>query len=100
MAVEKALRMKGKSLKQFNGVIAMGSTSAMKEGVKAGLGLAFLSKKAVEEELKQGLFSRIHVEEIDPISRQFYIVSHRGRTLSPIGMEFLRFLHRNRAEMI
>ena len=100
MAVEKALRKKGKSLKQFNVVMEMGSTSSMKEGVKAGLGLAFISKRAVEEELKQGLFSRIHVEGIDPISRQLYIVSHRGRTLSPIGMEFLRFLHRNRVEMI
>jgi DNA-binding transcriptional LysR family regulator len=100
MAVEKALRKKGMSLKQFNVVMEMGSTSAVKEGVKAGLGLAFISKRAVEEELEQGLFSRIHIEEIDPISRQFYIVSHRGRTLSPIGMEFLRFLHRSRVEMI
>jgi len=100
MAVEKGLRKKGKSLKQFNVVMEMGSTSSVKEGVKAGLGLAFTSKRAVEEELKQGLFSRIHVEGIDPISRQLYIVSHQGRTLSPIGMEFLRFLHRNRVEMI
>jgi DNA-binding transcriptional LysR family regulator len=100
MAVEKALRKKGKSLKQFNVVMEMGSTSSMKEGVKAGLGLAFISKRAVEEELNQGLLSRIYVEGIDPISRQFYVVSHRGRTLSPIGMEFLRFLRRNRVEMI
>jgi DNA-binding transcriptional LysR family regulator len=100
MAAEKALRKKGKSLKQFNGVMEMGSTSSVKEGVKAGLGLAFISKRAVEEELNQDLLSRIYVEGIDPISRQLYIVSHRGRTLSPIGMEFLRFLHRNRAEMI
>ncbi len=99
MAVEKALRTKGKSLKQFNGVIEMGSTSAMKEGVKAGLGLAFISKRAVEGELKEGLFSRINIEEIGPISRQLFIVFHRGRTLSPIGMEFLRFLRRNRREM-
>jgi DNA-binding transcriptional LysR family regulator len=100
MAVEKGLRKKGMSLKQFNVVMEMGSTSAVKEGVKAGLGLAFISKRAVEEELERGLFSRIHIEEIDPISRQLYIVSHRGRTLSPIGMEFLRFLHRSRVEMI
>ncbi|MFB3885768.1 MAG: selenium metabolism-associated LysR family transcriptional regulator [Thermodesulfobacteriota bacterium] len=100
MAVEKELRKKGQSLKQFNIVMEMGSTSAMKEGVKAGLGLAFISKRAVEEELRQGLFSRIHVEEIDPISRQIYIVSHCGRTPSPIAMEFLRFLHGNRTERV
>ncbi|MGB9628972.1 MAG: selenium metabolism-associated LysR family transcriptional regulator, partial [Thermodesulfobacteriota bacterium] len=52
MAVEKALRKRGLSLKQFNVVMEMGSTSSVKEGVKAGLGMAFVSKKAVTEELK------------------------------------------------
>ena len=92
MAVEKALRKKGNSLKQFNVVMEMGSTSSVKEGVKAKLGLAFISRQAIEEELNQGLLSRIGVEGIDTISRQIYIVFHKGRTLSPIVMEFLRFL--------
>jgi DNA-binding transcriptional LysR family regulator len=92
MAVEKALRMKGKSLKQFNGVIEMGSTSAMKEGVKAGLGFAFISKQAVEEELNRGNLSQIEVEGIEPILRQIYLVFHRGKTLSPMGIKFLQYL--------
>jgi len=96
MAVEKALRRKGKSLKQFNVVMKMGSTSSVKEGVKAKLGLAFISGRATEDELKRGLFSRIDVEGIGAISRQIYIVFHRGRTLSPIGTEFLRFLKRQK----
>jgi DNA-binding transcriptional LysR family regulator len=98
IAVEKALRKKGKSLKQFNVAMEMGSTSSVKEGVKAKLGLAFISRRATEEELNQGLFSRIDVEGIEPISRQIYIVSHRGRTLSPIGMEFHRFLKRKKED--
>ena len=96
MAVERALKRKGKSLKQFNVVMEMGSTSSVKEGVKAKLGLAFISKRAVEEELNQNLLSRINVEGIEPISRQIYIVSHRGRTFSPIGMEFLQFLKKKK----
>jgi len=96
IAVEKALRKKGKSLKQFNVVMEMGSTSSVKEGVKAKLGLAFISKRATEEEVSQGFLSQIDVEGIEPISRQIYIVSHPGRTLSPIGMEFLRFLKRKK----
>ena len=98
MAVEKILRKKGKNLKQFNVAMEMGSTSSVKEGVKAGLGLAFISKIAVEEELNEGLLSQIDVEGIEPISRQIYIVSHRGTTLSPIGLEFLRFLRRKRGD--
>jgi DNA-binding transcriptional LysR family regulator len=96
IASEKALRKKGKSLKQFNVVMEMGSTSSVKEGVKARLGLAFISQRATEEEVRQGLLSRIDVEGIDPISRQIYIVSHRGKTLSPFSVEFLRFLKREK----
>ena len=96
MAVEKALRRKGKSLKQFNVVMEMGSTSSVKEGVRAKLGLAFISGRATEGEILQGSFSRIDVEGFEFISRQIYIVSHRRRTLSPMGMEFLRFLKRKK----
>jgi len=98
MAVENALRKRGKNLKQFRVAIEMGSTSSVKEGVKAGLGLAFVSKKAVEEDLNRGRLCRLGVEGIDPILRQIYIVSRRGRTLSPIGSAFLRFLRRSRKE--
>jgi DNA-binding transcriptional LysR family regulator len=92
IAVEKALRRKGKSLAQFNVAMEMGSTSSVKEGVKAKLGLAFISGRAAEGEVLQGSLYRIDVEGLEPISRQIYIVSHRRRTLSPMGMEFLRFL--------
>ena len=92
ITVEKALRRKGKSLDQFNVVMKMGSTSSVKEGVKAGLGLAFISGKATEEEVRQGSLCRIDVSGLEPISRQIYIVSHRRKTLSPMAMEFLRFL--------
>jgi len=98
MAVDNTLRRKGKTLRAFNVATEMGSTSSMKEGVKARLGLAFISARAAEEDLNQGLLSRITVEGMESISRQIYIVSHRGRTLSPIGMEFLRFLKRKREE--
>jgi len=96
MAVENALRKKGKSLKDFNVAIEMGSTSSVREGVKAKLGLAFISRRAVEEELNRHLFTSIPLEGLESISRQIYIVSLRGKTVSPLGMEFLRFLRKKR----
>ena len=92
IAVERVLRKKGKSFRQFNLVMEMGSTSSVKEGVRAKLGFAFISERAAEGEIRQGSFSRIDVEGFEPILRQIYIVSHRRRTLSPMGTEFLRFL--------
>jgi DNA-binding transcriptional LysR family regulator len=96
MTVERALRKKGKSLKDLNVAIEMGSTSSVKEGVKANLGLAFISRRAVEEELNRNLFTSITLEGLESISRQIYIVSQRGKTMSPTGMEFLRFLKKKR----
>ncbi len=92
MAVELSLRKKGRSLKDFRVVMKMGSSSAVKEVAKAGLGLAFLSRRAAEEELRHGVLRPIHVRGMAPIPRFIYIVTHRGRTLSPIGSQFLRFL--------
>ncbi len=97
LAVEKELRKRGKSFRQFNVATEMGSTSSVKAGVKAKLGLAFVSERAVKEEVRQGLLSRIDLEGFEPIRRQIYIVSHRRRTLSPMGAEFFRFL-RSRKE--
>jgi DNA-binding transcriptional LysR family regulator len=96
MTVERVLRKKGKSLKDFNVAIEMGSTSSVKEGVKAKLGLAFISRRAVEEELNRNLFTSITLEGLESISRQIYIVSQRGKTVSPAGVEFLRFLKKKR----
>jgi DNA-binding transcriptional LysR family regulator len=98
MAVEKALRIKGMSLKQFHVAMEMGSTSSLKEGVKAGLGLAFISKRATEEELSLRLLSRIQVEGMESILRPIYIVLFRRRTLSPIGTAFLKFLRRSKED--
>lgn len=95
MAIENILKKKGKSFKNFNIVLQMGSTSSVKEGVKAGLGLAFISKKAVEEELNSGLVTRIELEDIEPIIRTIYIATYKGRTLSPMAFNFLQFLKRN-----
>ena len=97
MAVEKMFRKKGRSLKEIHQRMEMGSTSAVKAGVKARLGLAFISKAAVQEELDQGLLSRIEVDGMDPIIRDIYLVVHRGRTLSPMGVNFTRYVKRRRA---
>ncbi|MGQ9646171.1 MAG: selenium metabolism-associated LysR family transcriptional regulator [Thermodesulfobacteriota bacterium] len=96
MAVETTLRKKGKRLKDFNVAIEMGTTSSVKEAVKAGLGLAFISRIAVEEDLARSRLSLIIPQDFESISRQIYLVSQKGKTLSPLGMEFLRFLRKER----
>lgn len=98
MAIEKTLRKMGKTLAHFQGAVEMGSTAAVKAAVKAGLGFAFISETAVEEELSQGLIFKVQVEGLDPTLRQIYLVSHRGRTLSPMALKFLRYLRKRKKE--
>jgi LysR family transcriptional regulator, transcriptional activator of the cysJI operon len=96
MAVEEALKKKGRNLRQMNAVMEMGNASALKEAVKAGLGLAFVSGKSVEEDLSSRSLCRVEVDGLDPISRPVYTVFHLGRTLSPVGERFLRFLEKRK----
>jgi DNA-binding transcriptional LysR family regulator len=98
MAVEKMLKKIGKNLRHFREIVEMGSTASVKAAVREGLGFAFISQTAVEEELAQGLVSEIQVEGIEPILRQIYLVSHRGRTLSPMAVRFFRYLRKRKKE--
>ena len=70
--------------------VEVGSTEAAKRYALAGLGLAFVSRRAVERELAAGsLF--VHPLPGLPAPRTFYLATRRGVTLSP-GASALRDL--------
>lgn len=92
MAVERVLKKAGRSLKQFHVAMRVGSASAVKEAVKAGLGWAFLSRKVVEEEVRSNTLFHVDVAGLNGITRPIYTVFHRGRTFSPTAERFVRFL--------
>ncbi len=58
----------------------LGSSTAIKEAVKSGLGIAFISKTAIREELSQGTVKSVEVEGLS-MKRSFYVVSPKKRTL-------------------
>jgi DNA-binding transcriptional LysR family regulator len=57
-----------------------GSTSAVKEVVKSGFGIAVLSRMAVASELESGALKEIRVKGLK-MTRSFYVVTHKKRTL-------------------
>lgn len=87
--VKKALEEQGLSLEKLNIVAELGSTEAVKQAVKAGLGGAFVSERAVKEELAQGLVQRLALPL--NIKRHFYLVFPEGRTLPPVAQIFVDF---------
>jgi DNA-binding transcriptional LysR family regulator len=68
-----------------------GSSTAVKEGIKSGLGLSILSAKAIDTELKTGILKCLQVEGI-PMSRNFYLIRNKLRIASPACKAMLDFL--------
>jgi DNA-binding transcriptional LysR family regulator len=68
-----------------------GSTDAVKQAAKVGLGLTILSRYSVTEELKHNLLKEIKLAA-PPMKRMFYIVTHKKRTLPVLYSLFLDHL--------
>lgn len=91
MTIEKRLLEIGVDPSGINIVAEMGSTEAVKQAVKAGLGVSIVSSVAVAEDLRHNSLKVIPFKG-KKFLRSFYISTHRGRTMSPIGQAFLDFL--------
>lgn len=88
---EKILEDKGVSLEDIKVVGIFGSTDAIKQAVKAGLGVSILSRLSVKDELKYGIFKEIKLSDIQ-MKRKFYIVTHKKRTLPAAYNLFMEYL--------
>ena len=69
----------------------IGSTEAVKQSVKSGLGLSVLSRLAVKEELLKNTLKEVKIADFI-IDRALYIVTNRLRTKTPLSHAFLEFL--------
>ena len=90
-AMERALAEAGVKWEALRIIGEMGSTQAIKQAVKSGMGLSIISKRAVEEECHHNLLWCVRLKGLR-VSRHFYIVIHRDRTRSPLCEAFLDFL--------
>lgn len=84
------LEEKGINLSKLNIVGEMGSTEAVKAAVKEGLGLSFVSKRAIELEISLGLLKEVKIKNFK-IKRKFYLVYFRNKRFSPATEKFLKF---------
>lgn len=88
---EKILLKEGIDPQQLSIVGLFGSTDAIKQAVKEGMGISVISRRAVRDELKCNMLREIKVKNAD-MKRQFFIVTHRKRTLPHIYKGFLESL--------
>jgi DNA-binding transcriptional LysR family regulator len=96
-ALERALHTATLDFSAFHIAGEMGSTQAVKQAVRAGVGIAFISRRAVLDECRARLLVCVKVANLE-VPRAFYIVTHRDRTRSPLAQAFLEFLESQTAD--
>ena len=76
------------------GVWELGSSEAIKRAAREGLGLAFLSRYAVAEEVERGDLESFRLAGRRPLVRHFSVARLAGRPLSPAEQSFVATLTR------
>jgi DNA-binding transcriptional LysR family regulator len=95
-ALEKALGRAGMDLGALRIVGEIGSSQAIKQAVKAGMGITIMSRIAVEEDCRQGLIAFLRVRDL-AVTRAFHLLTHEERSRSPVAEAFRLFLEENSA---
>lgn len=90
--IEEYLDTQGlKGTDTFQVVARFGTSTAVKEAVKAGLGVSILSTKALDTELKTGILKALKIKGLS-MSRTFYLIRDRRRAASPLCQAMIDFL--------
>jgi DNA-binding transcriptional LysR family regulator len=85
--VEKA----GLSIADLNIAAIVGSSDAVRQAVKAGLGISILSSRALKDDIEAGRLAAVRVSGVK-MERHFYVVLLKGKTRSPLCKAFLDFI--------
>lgn len=88
---EKILESKGVLIDSLKVAGIFGSTDAVKQAVKAGLGVSILSKFAVADELHHKILDEIKLTDVE-MKRRFYIVTHKKRTQPRLYETFIKHI--------
>lgn len=76
---------------QLQIVAEMGSTEAVRQGIKARIGVSIISSLAVAEDVKRGTLAKIEIKDVS-IHRPFYLMQRKSRHASPLCVAFLKHL--------
>ena len=88
---ERALEGVGLDLGAFRIVGEIASTQAIKQAVRAGVGVSLISRRAVVDECRARLLACVTIRDLT-ITRAFHLITHRDRSRSPLAQAFLTFV--------
>ena len=88
---ENELDKKGIKFSNFNIVAELGSTEAIINAVKAGVGVSIVSNMAVKDYEKMNYVRAFPIKDLK-LSRSFYLVNKNKKTLSPNANAFKKLI--------
>jgi DNA-binding transcriptional LysR family regulator len=76
-------KIKNMGLADLTVIAELTDTEAIKEAVKSGMGISYISNMAIVDELAAGTLKRLSIHGFPEIKRSFYIISRKGKTILP-----------------
>ncbi|MBP8644590.1 MAG: LysR family transcriptional regulator [Syntrophobacteraceae bacterium] len=92
IVLEQVLSSHGFDPSQLHVIAEMGSTEAVRQGIKARIGVSILSYQAVAEDIDRSVLATVGIEGVRFL-RPFYLVRRKKRQPSPLGTAFVEHLH-------
>ncbi|MEK6711978.1 MAG: selenium metabolism-associated LysR family transcriptional regulator [Nitrospinota bacterium] len=85
----------GFALKPDQVAAVLGNPQAVRTAIKAGVGVAIVSRFSVREDLASGALREVPIQGFE-CAREFYSLVHKARSLSPLGRSFLDYVRANK----
>lgn len=90
-SIQKKLEEQGYSIDDLHIAAEMGSTEAVRQGIKSKIGISILSNIAVIDDIQAGTLKALTIDGLD-LKRSFYLTRHKQRSPSPLCRTFIDFL--------
>lgn len=91
MVLRNIMEEYGFDLERISVVAEMGSTEAVRQGIRAGIGISILSGQAVDEDFQLGNLVRVEIENVRFL-RPMHLAFRKNRQLTPLCKAFLQHL--------
>ncbi len=82
----------GLNVNDLNVVARIGSTEAIRQGIKRKMGVSILSSIAVFDDVAAGHLATLSIKDLN-LKRAFYLTYHRHRSISPLCRTFIDFIN-------
>ena len=86
-AFEQGLNKIGRQLDDFNIMAEIGSTTAVLQAIKSGMGISIMSMLAIKEDQRRSRLGALDIEGL-VLERAFYLIQDKRRTPSPLARVF------------